>query len=329
MMQVTVFGCRPYDELPEFTERAEELGLKLVTTTERPSLDNLHFVEGSTCVDILTTPIDRTLLQAFYDKGVRYLVTRCIGYDHIDIEAAKEIGIAVANTPYGPSGVADYAVMLILMCIRKMNEIMARNVVQDYTLKGMLGRELHNLTVGVVGTGRIGLNVIKNLSGFGCKIICYDLYPNKAAEEYATYVSFEELIEQSDVITLHAPLTEENFHMIDAEAMEKMKKDVVIVNTGRGSLIDTAALCDYIENGKVAAAGLDVVENEFDMYYYDRKGDVLTNRELNLFRSYPNVIVSHHMAFFTRNYLKTIVGDSLKGCKAFMLGEENPWIVSK
>lgn len=328
-MQVTVFGCRPYDELPEFQARAEELGLKLVVTSERPSLDNVHFVEGSTCVDILTTPIDRELLQAFYDKGVRYLVTRCIGYDHIDVAATKEIGITVANTPYGPSGVADYAVMLILMCIRKMGEIMARNVVQDYTLKGMLGRELHNLTVGVVGTGRIGLNVIKNLSGFGCKIICYDLYQNKAAEEYATYVTLEELLEQSDVITLHAPLTDENFHMIDAAAMEKMKKGVVIVNTGRGSLIDTAALCDYIENGKIGSAALDVVENEFDMYYYDRKGDVLPNRELNLFRSYPNVIVSHHMAFFTLNYLKTIVGDSLKGCKAFMTGEENPWIVSK
>ncbi len=328
-MQVTVFSCREYDELPEFKQMAAELGIDLVTTNEIPTLDNVHWVKGSPCVDILTTPINRELLQAFYDNGVRYLVTRCIGFDHIDVAAAKEIGITVANTPYGPSGVADYTVMLILMCIRKMGEIMARNVVQDYTLKGMLGRELHNLTVGVVGTGRIGLNVIRNLSGFGCKILCYDLYPNKAAEEFATYVTLDELLTQSDVVTLHAPLTDENFHMINAEALDKMKKGVVIINTGRGSLIDTAALCDAIEAGKVGAAGLDVVENEFDLYYYDRKGDVLTNRELALFRSYPNVIVSHHMAFFTRNYLKTIVGDSLRGCKAFMTGEENPWVVSK
>ena len=328
-MQVTVFSCRAYDELPEFKERAEELGLTLVTTSERPSLENLHLVEGSQCIDVVTTPVDRELLQALYDKGVRYVVTRCIGYDHIDVEAAKEIGITVANTPYGPNGVADYAVMLILMCIRKMGQIMARNAVQDYTLKGLIGRELNTLTVGVIGTGRIGMKVIKNLSGFGCKILCYDVYPNKAAEEYATYVSFEELIEQSDVITLHTPLTEENFHMIDAAAMEKMKDGVILINTARGSLIDTAALCDYIEYGKVGAAGLDVVENEFDMYYYDRKSDVLANRELNLFRSYPNVIVSHHMAFFTNDYLRTIVGDSLKGCKAFMTGTENPWVVSK
>ena len=328
-MQVTVFSCRAYDELPEFKERAEELGLTLVTTSERPSLENLHLVEGSQCIDVVTTPVDRELLQALYDKGVRYVVTRCIGYDHIDVEAAKEIGITVANTPYGPNGVADYAVMLILMCIRKMGQIMARNAVQDYTLKGLIGRELNTLTVGVIGTGRIGMKVIKNLSGFGCKVLCYDVYPNKAAEEYASYVSFEELIEQSDVITLHTPLTEENFHMIDAVAMEKMKDGVILINTARGSLIDTAALCDYIENGKVGAAGLDVVENEFDMYYYDRKSDVLMNRELNLFRSYPNVIVSHHMAFFTNDYLRTIVGDSLKGCKAFMTGTENPWVVSK
>jgi D-lactate dehydrogenase len=315
--------------LPEFKERAEELGLTLVTTSERPSLENLHLVEGSQCIDVVTTPVDRELLQALYDKGVRYVVTRCIGYDHIDVEAAKEIGITVANTPYGPNGVADYAVMLILMCIRKMGQIMARNAVQDYTLRSLIGRELNTLTVGVIGTGRIGMKVIKNLSGFGCKIICCDLYKNKAAEEYASYVSFEELIEQSDVITLHTPLTEDNFHMINAEAMSKMKDGVIIINTARGSLIDTAALCDYIENGKVGAAGLDVVENEFDMYYYDRKSDVLTNRELNLFRSYPNVIVSHHMAFFTNDYLRTIVGDSLKGCKAFMTGAENPWVVSK
>ena len=328
-MQVTVFSCRAYDELPEFKERAEELGLTLVTTSERPSLENLHLVEGSQCIDVVTTPVDRELLQALYDKGVRYVVTRCIGYDHIDVEAAKEIGITVANTPYGPNGVADYAVMLILMCIRKMGQIMARNAVQDYTLKGLIGRELNTLTVGVIGTGRIGMKVIKNLSGFGCKILCYDVYPNKAAEEYASYVSFEELIQQSDVITIHTPLTEENFHMIDAAAMAQMKDGVILINTARGSLIDTAALCDYIENGKVGAAGLDVVENEFDMYYYDRKSDVLTNRELNLFRSYPNVIVSHHMAFFTNDYLRTIVGDSLKGCKAFMTGTENPWVVSK
>ena len=328
-MQVTVFSCRKYDELPEFQRNAEELGLKLVLTNEIPTLENLHYVEGSQCVDITTTPINRALLEAYYDKGVRYIVTRCIGYDHIDVAAAKELGITVANTPYGPDGVADYTVMLMIMAMRHMNEIMMRNAVQDYTLRGLLGKELKDMTVGIIGTGRIGQSVMRNLSGFGCKVICYDLYPSKAAESYGEYVSFETLLEQADIISLHLPVTEENFHMLDAEAFAKMKQGVIIVNTGRGGLIDSKALADAVECGKVGAAALDVVENEFDLCYYDRKCDVLTNRELALFRSYPNVIVSHHMAFYTNNYLRTIVGDSLRGCKAFMTGAENPWVVSR
>ncbi len=326
-MQVTVFSCRRYDELPQFHKYAEELGIKLVTTAEPPSMNNVHLTEGSECMAITTTLIGRELLEAYYEKGIRYIVTRCIGYDHIDLAAAKEIGITVANTPYGPEGVADYTVMLMLMAMRHMKAIMQRSAIQDYTLRGLLGRELKDMTVGIIGTGRIGLSTMRNLSGFGCKIICYDLYPNQAAETYGTYVSLEELIGTADIISLHMPITEDNFHIIDAEALAKMKQGVIIVNTGRGPLIDCKALTDAIESGQVGAAALDVVENEFDLYYYDRKSDVLTNRELALFRSYPNVIVSHHMAFYTENYLKTIVRDSLLGCKAFMTGADNPWVV--
>lgn len=326
-MQVTVFSCRNYDELPEFQKYAEELGIRLVITSELPSMENVHLTEGSQCMTITTTPVGRELLEAYYRNGIRYIVTRCIGYDHIDVAAAKEIGITVANTPYGPDGVADYTVMLMLMAMRHMKAIMLRSSIQDYTLKGLLGKELKDMTVGIIGTGRIGLSVMRNLSGFGCKVICHDLYPNKFAEAYGTYVPLEQLIRESDIISLHMPITEENFHMIDAEALAKMKQGVIVVNTGRGPLIDCKALADAIENGKVGAAALDVVENEFDLYYYDRKSDVLTNHELALFRSYPNVIVSHHMAFYTDNYLKTIVRDALLGCKAHMTGEDNPWVV--
>ena len=328
-MQVTVFSCRNYDELPEFEQNAKELGIKLVITKEGPSMENVHFVEGSPCVVVTTTPVGKELLKAYYDKGVRYIVTRCIGYDHIDVAAAKELGITVANTPYGPEGVGDFTVMLMIMAMRHMKAIMARNAVQDYTLRGLIGRELKDMTVGIVGTGRIGQSVMRNLSGFGCKILCYDIYPSKVAAEFGEYVSLEALMKQSDIISLHVPITEENFHMLDAAAFASMKQGVIIVNTGRGGLIDSKALVDAVESGKVGAAALDVIENEFDLNYYDRKCDVLTNRELALFRSYPNVIVSHHMAFYTQNYLRTIVGDSLRGCKAFMTGAENPWVVSK
>lgn len=326
-MQVTVYSCRPFDEKELFEKFAKELGIELVMCGVAPTLENADLTKGSTCVDILTTPVDEELLKVFYENGVRYLTTRTIGYDHIDVAAAKRIGIQVGNAPYGPNGVADYAVMLILMSIRKMNAIMNRSAIQDYTLAGLLGRELHDMTVGVIGTGRIGESVIRNLSGFGCKIIAYDIYEKESVKQYADYVPLEQIWKEADIVTLHTPLTDDNYHLINKETIEKMKDGVIIINTARGALIDSDAFIDAIEAGKIGAAGLDVVENEFSLYYYDRKSDVLQNRELAMLRSFPNVTVSHHMAFYTNNYVVTVVRDSLTSCKYFMEGKENPWQV--
>lgn len=326
-MKTAVYNLRPFDEEKWFSKYSEELGMELVTCADAPDLSNAVLTKGCACVDIITSPIDRELMKAFASYGVKYLVTRTIGYDHIDLEAAKECGIHVGNAPYGPNGVADYAVMLILMSIRRMKRIMQRTEMQDYTLDGIQGKELKDLTVGVIGTGRIGRTVISNLSGFGCRIIAYDLYENEKVKEKASYVKLEEMWEQADVITLHAPLTEENYHLINAETIGKMKDGVVIVNTARGPLIDSEALIYAVENGKIGAAGLDVVENEFGLYYYDHKNDILNNRELALLRSFPNVTVSHHMAFYTENEVQTVVRDSLTGCKLFMEGKKNPWEV--
>lgn len=326
-MQVTVFSCRPFDEQDLFIKYAKELGVELVLCQTAPTLENADLTKGSTCVDILTTPIDEQLLKVFYANGVRYLTTRTIGYDHIDVEAAGRIGIKVGNAPYGPNGVADYTVMLILMSIRKMNAIMGRSAIQDYTLAGLLGRELHDMTVGVIGTGRIGETVIRNLSGFGCRIIAYDLYQKDSVREYAEYVELNTLFREADIITLHTPLTDDNYHLINKETLSQMKDGVIIVNTARGKLIDSDAFIEAIENGKIGAAGLDVVENEFSLYYYDRKAAVLQNRELAMYRSFPNVTVSHHMAFYTDNCVDTVVRDSLTSCKLFMEGKENPWEV--
>lgn len=326
-MKVAVYNLRPFDEKEWFEAYSRELGIELVTCPDAPSLSNAGLAEGCTCVDIITSPIDRELMAAFAGLGVKYLVTRTIGYDHIDLAAAKEFGIHVGNAPYGPNGVADYAVMLILMSIRRMKRIMQRTNMQDYTLAGIQGRELKDLTVGVIGTGRIGRTVVQNLSGFGCRILAYDLYEKEEVKKHASYVPLEQIWAQADVITLHTPLTEENFHLINADTLSKMKDGVVIVNTARGGLIDSEALISAIESGKVGAAGLDVVEKEFGLYYYDHKNDILDNRELAILRSFPNVTVSHHMAFYTDNEVKTVIRDSLTGCKLFMEGKENPWEV--
>lgn len=327
-MKVTVYNCREFDEKELFLRYEKELGIELVLCPDAPTLENVQLTQGSDCVDIITSKITRELMKAFHDNGVRYLTTRTIGYDHIDLEAAREFGIKVGNAPYGPNGVADYTVMLILMSIRKMKRIMERTNLQDYTLMGIQGRELKDLTVGVIGTGRIGRTVIQNLSGFGCKILAYDLYEQEEVKQYAEYVPLQQLFTQSDVITLHTPLTEENYHLIDAGNIAAMKDGVVIVNTARGALIDSEALISAIESGKIGAAGLDVVENEFGLYYYDHKSDILNNRELAILRGFPNVTISHHMAFYTDNCVETVVRDSLLSCKLFVQGQENPWEVA-
>lgn len=327
-MKVTVYNCRPFDEKDMFERFGKELDIELVLCPDAPNAENAALAKGSECIDIITSKMPADLLKVFADYGVRYVTTRTIGYDHIDVKAAKELGMTVANAPYGPHGVADYAVMLILMTIRKMKRIIERTNIQDYSLSGIQGRELKDLTVGIIGTGRIGRTVIQNLSGFGCKIIAYDLYENKDVKKMGVpYVTLKEMWQQADVISLHAPLTDDNFHMIDARAIAQMKDGVMIVNTARGGLIDSEALISGIESGKIGGAGLDVVENEFGLYYYDHKSDILNNRELAVLRGFPNVTVSHHMAFYTDECVKTVVRDSLLGCKCFVEGKENPWEV--
>lgn len=327
-MRVTVYNCRPFDEKELFEKFGRELGIELVLCPDAPDAENALLAKGSECIDILTSRMTAELLKVFADYGVRYVTTRTIGYDHVDIKAAKALGLTVANAPYGPCGVADYTIMLILMTIRKMKRILERTNIQDYSIKGIQGRELKDLTVGVIGTGRIGRTVLKDLSGFGCRRIAYDLYENEDVKASGVpYVTLEEMWRQADVITLHAPLTDENHHMINEKTISKMKDGVMIVNTARGGLIDSEALIAGIENGKIGGAGLDVVENEFGLYYYDHKSDILNNRELAILRGFPNVTVSHHMAFYTDDCVETVVRDSLLGCKYFAEGKENPWEV--
>lgn len=328
MKQITVYNYREFDEAIWFQKYSEQLGLKLVICKDAPDMENARLAEGSECVVIITSKIDAALMERFSKYGVNYIATRTIGYEHIDLAAAKKFGIKVGNATYGPEGVADYTVMLMLMSIRKMKRIMERTNIQDYTLQGIQGRELRDLTIGVIGTGRIGQRVIQNLSGFGCKILAYDFYQKEEVKAYAEYTDLETIWKEADLITFHTPLTEANFHMVNEETLAKMKEGVILVNTARGGLIDTKALIEGIQSGKVGAVGLDVVEDEFGLYYYDHKSDILDNRYLGTLRGYPNVTVTHHMAFYTDNAIESMVRDSLTGCALFLEGKENPWEVA-
>lgn len=323
-MKLFVYSYREFDEAEFFQKFAEEYHVELGICHDAPTMENAYLAEGYPYVSIITTKIDEELMNRFHALGVKMISTRTIGYDHIDLEAARKCGISVGNVMYSPECVADYTVMLMLMSIRKMKRIMQREEINDFSLPGIQGKEMPSFTVGVIGTGRIGRAVIRDISGFGCQIYAYDQYENDEVKKYAQYASLDEIYEKCDMITLHMPLTKENMHLIDAEAIQKMQDGVVLINTARGGLIDTKALIDGLESCKIGAAGLDVIEDEFGMYYFDRKADVLSKRDLYILRGFPNVIVTPHMAFYTDQAVSDMVKHSIESCMLHEAGKEDP-----
>lgn len=323
-MKLFVYSYREFDEAEFFQKFAEEYHVELGICHDAPTMENAYLAEGYPYVSIITTKIDEELMNRFHALGVKMISTRTIGYDHIDLEAARKCGISVGNVMYSPECVADYTVMLMLMSIRKMKRIMQREEINDFSLPGIQGKEMPSFTVGVIGTGRIGRAVIRDISGFGCKIYAYDQYENDEVKKYAQYASLDEIYEKCDMITLHMPLTKENMHLIDEKAIQKMQDGVVLINTARGGLIDTKALIDGMESCKIGAAGLDVIEDEFGMYYFDRKSDVLSKRDLYILRGFPNVIVTPHMAFYTDQAVSDMVKHSIESCMLHEAGKDDP-----
>ena len=268
--------------------------------------------------------IDRHLLERYHALGIRCLSTRTIGSNHIDLQAARELGIQVCSANYPPNGVADFTVMMILMCLRHYKQAMWRGHVNDFSLAGLQGREMKDLTIGIIGTGRIGTQVIRNLSGFGCRILAYDLRRNPAVESMVTYVDFDTLLSQSDVISLHMPLLESNRHMIDREAIARMKDGVVIVNCSRGELADIEALIEGIETEKIGALGMDTAEGDEGIIHEDHRVDILPNRNWFYLHQFRNVIMTQHMAFYTDAAVASMVQCGLEGICQMASGQSCP-----
>lgn len=326
-MKIAAFNCRK-DELEFFESFGKKYGVEIITCPYSPSGRNLEFAKGCQAVSTITTPIDGATVETFHELGVKVISTRTVGFEHIDCKRASELGIVVSNVGYSAHTVAEYAVMSILMAIRKMKAIMTRYIGQDYGLEEIRGRELCSMTVGVIGTGRIGETVIRNLSGFGCRILAYDLHQKDSVKQYAEYVSLEELWKQCDVLTLHTPATEETYHLIRKETISQMKDKVVIVNTARGVLIHTKDLIEALESGKVGAAALDVIENEGKIYYKDFKYKPVGHHEMAVLNAMPNVLMTPHTAFFTDKAVGDMVELSIKSCVDTINGGENPWRVN-
>lgn len=310
-MKMFAYSIRKFDEEEFLLKYCEQYGIEFDYTSETPSLENAELARGYDAINILTTPFPKEMIDKYKEMGVKVIATRTIGYDHIDYEYARSIGMGVLNITYSPSTVADYTIMMILLGLRKFKYTMLRAQVQDYTLNGKLGKEVRNCSIGVIGTGRIGRQVIQDLTGFGCKIIAYDPFENEEVAKMAEYVDLDTLIRESDVITIHAPGINENYHMLGADAFDKMKDGVGIVNCARGMLVDSDALIDNIESGKVGFACLDVVEHEGGLYYFNRMGEPLGNPRLAILNSYHNVIVTPHTAFYTDEAVSNMIENSI------------------
>ena len=325
-MKILAFSHRK-DETAYFKEFSKKYNIDVVLTDKEPSMETVELANGFDCISIITTIIDAELVKKFHEIGVKFISTRTIGYDHIDLNEAKKLGMHVGNATYSPNSVADYTIMMMLMATRKMKLIMDRSNAQDYSLIGVQGKELPNLTVGVIGTGRIGRTVIKHLSGFGCELLAHDIYEQEEIKSYCKYVDLEYLFKNSDIITLHMPATSDNYHMINKESLSTMKNGVYIINTARGSLINTDDFVEAIENGKIGGAALDVIEHESGIYYNDLKGQVLNNKDLAILKSFPNVIVTPHTAFYTDQAVSDMVENSIRSCILFEENKDNPWQV--
>lgn len=326
-MKVYVYSMRDFDELPDFKRFCEKYEVEWAYTNETPCMENLEYAKGFDVVNIITTVIDKEMIDRWKALGVKCIATRTIGYDHIDYAYAKSVGMGVIHITYSPSSVADYTIMLMLMGCRKIKHIMQTAAVQDFTLKGKIGKELPNCTVGIIGTGKIGKTVIAHLKGFGCKILAYDICESDEVRENAKYVPLDKIFTDCDIISLHAPATNDNYHMIDKAAIEKMKQGVILINCARGALIDTQALIDGVESGKVGFAGLDVIEQESGLYYFNRVGEPLNNPQLAILKSYSNVLVTPHTAFYTDEAVANMVENSLLCAKEFIEGRKTAFEV--
>lgn len=298
-MKICAYEVRE-DEKKDFARMAEKLQVEIELHDEIPGPDTAALAEGCEGVTMLGMgKIDKELLDMWKSMGVQCISTRTIGYNHIDTDYAKEIGMQVCNAAYPPSGVAEFTLMLMLMCLRNYKQSLWRGQVNDFALQGLQGKEIGSMTVGVIGTGKIGAQVIKYLTGFGCRILAYDMYPNAALKDVVEYVELDELFEKADMITLHTPLLDSTYHLVNAETIAKMKDGVVLINCARGELMDTTALIEGIESGKIGALGLDVVEGERGIAHEDHRIDILSNQQMAYLRQFRNVTMTPHMAFYT------------------------------
>jgi D-lactate dehydrogenase len=321
-MKVAVFSTKPYDKT--FLEAANKPhGHELVFFEPRLTHETSILADGFSAVCVFVNDqLDAKTLAALARQGARLIALRCAGFNNVDLATAHELGMTVVRVPaYSPYAVAEHTVGLILALNRKIHRAYARVHEGNFALDGLLGFDLHGLTVGIIGTGKIGMITARIMQGFDCNILAYDLYPNPANESLVTYVALPDLFAAADIISLHCPLTPETHHLINDQTLSQMKPGVMLINTSRGALIDTPAVIEALKSGHVGYLGLDVYEEEADLFFEDLSNRVIQDDLFARLLLFPNVIITGHQAFFTRNALERIAEVTLTNITQFQHNE--------
>ena len=325
-MKIAFFDTKPYDK-PSFDRYGKEYGVKFKYFETKLNEDTVDLAQGydGVCAFVNDT-VNAPVINRLSELGVKVLALRCAGFNNVDMKHAFG-RIHVLRVPaYSPYAVAEHAIALLLTSIRRIHKAYIRSRDFNFSLSGLTGFDLHGKTIGVIGTGRIGRVFINICRGFGMNVLAYDKFPVEGLDNGDTirYVELNELFTKSDVISLHCPLTEETNHIIDADALDKCKRGVIILNTSRGALVDAEALLNGIKSRKVGAACLDVYEEESDLFFEDNSGHILEDDTLARLISMPNVIVTSHQAFLTEEALENIAETTVKNIVGFFETQQCP-----
>jgi len=307
-MKVAVFSTKAYDRqfLSAVNSSTQH---ELVFFEPRLNRDTAILAAGFPAVCVFVHDrVDAPTLELLASQGTHLVALRCAGFNNVDLQAAADLGVTVVRVPaYSPYGVAEHTVGLILSLNRKIHRAYNRVRESNFSLDGLLGFNLHQRTVGVIGTGKIGLILGQIMKGFGCNLLAYDVYRNSELEALGgKYVELPELFANSDIISLHCPLTPETHHLINAQAIEQIKPGVMLINTSRGALIDTQAVIEGLKSGKIGYLGVDVYEQESELFFEDLSGEIIQDDIFQRLTTFPNVLITGHQAFFTAEALHNI-----------------------
>ena len=324
-MKVAVFSTEPYDR--KFLDAANnnaKAGHELVYFDTRLEPNTASLAHGCQAVCVFVNDdLGSKTLKILSDLGIKFVALRCTGFNNVDLCVAGELGIKIARvTVYSPYSVAEFATGMIQILNRKIHKSYNRTRDDNFSLNGLMGFDLHGRTVGIVGTGKIGIILAKILNGFGCHLLGYDLYPNPKFEAIGDtrYVELSELLATSDIISLHCPLTEDNYHLINEQTIAQMKQGVMLINTSRGKLIDTKAVIGGIKSGTIGYLGIDVYEQEDDIFFQDLSDTIIQDDTFQLLQSFPNVLITSHQAYFTKNAMNDITTTTIASITDFEQG---------